>query len=58
MKHPGRPRDERREAYTVCFALKRTQKVQRNLTQRLLDQLDRCKDDEARKLLLGIREAM
>lgn len=59
MKHPGgRPRDERREAYTARFGLKRTHRAQRDLTQRLMDQLDGCKDDEARKVLLGIREAM
>lgn len=58
MKHPGRPRDERREAYTVRFGLKRTTKVQRSVTQRLLNQLDGCQDDEARKVILGIREAM
>ena len=49
----GRPPNLRREAYVERFHL--TQKnMKRYLSNSFMDQLDRCKDDEARRLLLGV----
>jgi hypothetical protein len=53
----GRPGDRRRMAYIDRFGL--TQKFPwRLITHSLMDRLDACKDDEARKVLLGIREPL
>jgi hypothetical protein len=49
----ARPRDERREMYAQMFNLPYSLRIRNFLTQSLMDQLDRCKDDEARRVLLG-----
>jgi hypothetical protein len=50
----GRPKDERRWAYVKRFGLNPI-RPHHKLTTKLLDQLDRCKDDEARRLILGVK---
>lgn len=47
--------DWRRQLYLERFALGYYNPT-RELTQTELDQLDRCKDDESRRILLGIGE--
>jgi hypothetical protein len=47
----GRPRDERREAYIRKYGLT-YRRPARELSNSFLDQLDRCVDDSARRLLL------
>jgi hypothetical protein len=49
----GRPCDPRRQMYADRFYL--TEKVAKHgLTDAFLDQLDKCKDDASRRLLLGV----
>ena len=43
-----------REAYMLRFGIPRTKKHILWLTASVLEQLGRCKDDEARRLLLGV----
>ena len=50
VRGPGRPADPRVKQYMERFGLSR--KVFRRRT--LLDQLDACQSDEARRLLLGV----
>lgn len=52
MRAGGRPVDPRRDMYIQHFHLHITPKKRKRLTRQLLDQLDRCKDDEARILIL------
>jgi hypothetical protein len=48
--------DPRREAWVQKLGMKTTpRQSRRTLTPDTLEHLDRCKDDEARKVLLGIR---
>jgi len=54
MSKPGRKRCERREFYRVKFAL--TPRQAKHLCTWMLDTLDACKSDEARRLLLGVSE--
>ena len=49
-----RPPDVRRAEYVERLGVQQG-KPRRLFTQTLMDRLDRCKDDEARKVLLGIR---
>ncbi len=54
MKHPGgKPMDRRRAAYVKKFDI-RNYRVWRYLTYPLMDQLDACSDDMARRILLGV----
>jgi hypothetical protein len=48
----GRPADPRREAIMRKFEITRRQNRER-LTPALLEQLENCKSDTARRLLLG-----
>ena len=50
VRGPGRPADPRVKQYMERFGLSR--KVFRR--RKLLDQLDACQSDEARRLLLGV----
>ena len=50
VRGPGRPADPRVKQYMERFGLSR--KVCRR--RKLLDQLDACQSDEARRLLLGV----
>jgi hypothetical protein len=45
--------NERRVEYERKFDIKRIGKTRINLSEAFLDQLDNCKDDDARRLLLG-----
>ena len=47
--------DPRRKAYVLLYRL-RIRKAARLLTDALMDQLDACKSDEARRLILGVPE--
>jgi len=49
--HPGRPRDDRKAALAATYSL--SERQLRRISQPFLDQLDRCKDDDARRILLG-----
>jgi len=51
----GRFVDRRRRAYMKRFGIK-CRRPWRDLPDDLLLQLDRCADDEARRILLGITE--
>jgi len=55
MAKVGRKRDEVRDAWIERFDLK-TSTPRRRLPSRLLSQLSECKDDETRRILLGISE--
>jgi hypothetical protein len=55
MKRGRRP-STRRLGYCARFSLKARIRIDHLLNEKLLDQLDRCKTDEARKVLLGIRK--
>lgn len=44
--------DERRRALAKRHGL--TRQEQHRITARMLDQLDQCKDDDARRLILGV----
>lgn len=48
------PNQSRSEHYRHMFGLSNEPFIRRLLSWRLLDQLDACKDDEARRLLLGL----
>lgn len=50
----GRPPDAIRHAWATRFALPPRQ--EHRLDPRAMAQLSRCKSDEARRLLLGVRE--
>lgn len=49
---PNRPGDPRKASVSERYGL--TEKQARKLTQRFMDQLERCKDEASRRLLLGI----
>jgi hypothetical protein len=55
----GRPLNPRRQAWALRFPELRKHSAnhlrRRLLTERMMDHLDRCRDDEARRVLLGIR---
>ena len=51
VRGPGRPADPRVKQYMERFGLSR--KVFRR--RKLLDQLDACQSDEARRILLGVK---
>jgi hypothetical protein len=61
MKMIGPPRrsgpklDPRREAYKAKYALRpdRNSSARKQLSESFLDQLDNCKSEEARRILLG-----
>lgn len=53
MNNIGRPRNQWRDAYTKRFGL--SKRKRRNLEARVLEQLELCGDDDARRVLLGIR---
>ena len=57
VRKGGRPRIERRNAYRLRFGLTAKQATM-FLRENGMDQLDRCKDDEARRLLLGTSEVV
>jgi hypothetical protein len=42
----------RRDQYAYRFGLSRRMKI--NMMLKFVDQLDRCADDEARRILLGV----
>lgn len=46
--------DRRRQGYAQRFSVPENGRTRRLLTQSLMDQLDRCKSDEARRLILGV----
>jgi hypothetical protein len=50
----GRKNCPIREAYILRFGIPRTNRRVRWLTAPVLQQLGRCKTDEARRLLLGV----
>ena len=53
----GRPRScQRTVSYALKFGLAYCQARPRTMTSQFLDQLDLCKSDEARRLLLGVSE--
>ena len=54
-KQVGRPANVRRLAVMQKYGMKLCT-PRRLLTESLLDQLDRCQSEEARKLLLGVTE--
>ena len=55
MKHPvGHPAEPVREAWAMRFGIKG--KFQRLLTSAMCWQLCRCRDDSARRLLLGVSQ--
>jgi hypothetical protein len=54
-KHAGRPANERRLEVMQKYGVS-TFWSRRLLTDSLLDQLERCPSEEARKILLGIVE--
>jgi len=54
MEQPGRPLYERRSYYAELFHL--TSKQRKHLSVELLDQLDKCQSDVARKLLINARQ--
>ncbi len=49
-----RTMDPRRLSFIARFELRRTERTRRMLSHKLMDQLDACADDEARRLLLGV----
>ena len=50
----SRPADLRRQARVIEFHISMSESAQRRLlTQSLLDMLDHCRSDEARRILLG-----
>lgn len=51
----GRPADPRRENYRVRFSLSR-KRTDNRMRPADFDQLDRCKSDEARRILLGVSQ--
>jgi hypothetical protein len=51
---PGRPGDERRRAWGLRFGL--TKRQRENLTPSLMEQLELCKSDAARRLIMGVSE--
>lgn len=51
----GRPRNQKRDGYVQAYSLTRRQSDNR-LTPESMAQLDACKDDMARRLLLGCTE--
>ena len=55
----GQPLNPRRQGYALRFPELRKYSAERMrkefLTERMMDQLDRCRDDDARRVLLGIR---
>ena len=51
---PGRPPNERKQFYAKKFKLKGKQA--RNLQNSRMDELDKCPDDMARRLMLGVSE--
>ena len=53
----GRPPcDDRATYYTLRFGLKSDRRRAKILTWKLLDQLDACQSDCARRLILGVSE--
>lgn len=52
MGKPGRPSEERRAMYISRFNIAPQRKMWRFLTPEFMDQLDACKSDEARRILL------
>ncbi len=46
--------DPRRMAFITKFDLRYTVRLGRMLSTKMMDQLDACADDEARRLLLGV----
>ena len=52
MNKGGRPRNELRDAYREKYKL--TPKQAAKLYAPVLEQLERCKDEDARRVLLGI----
>jgi hypothetical protein len=53
-EHGGRPQDWRRRQLAETYQL--TWGKVRKISCDTLDQLERCQSDEARRILLGIRE--
>jgi hypothetical protein len=53
---PSIRRDPLREAYTMRYGL--SQKQRKSLTPPLLNQLQACKSEEARRLILGVSESV
>jgi hypothetical protein len=51
MAQPGRPVDERRARWKARYGLQWTRC---RLPIRLLDQLDQCRSEEARRIILGL----
>ena len=54
----GRKSCSIREAYMLRFGIPRTRKHVIWLTASVLEQVGRCKDDEARRIILGVSERM
>lgn len=53
-KNVGRPRRARKNYYITTFGIKDTPKRRVILTEEFMDQLERCADDSARRVLLGL----
>jgi len=54
MNPKGRPLDRRRERYMRQFDITHVVRPDHKLTVAVMDQLDACKGNEARRVLLGI----
>jgi 5-methylcytosine-specific restriction endonuclease McrA len=55
----GRPADPRRALYIARLGLKSDPKsIKDLLPTKMLDRLDRCRDDDFRKVLFGVKEEM
>lgn len=53
-KHPPSPTNIRRTELLERFGIVPTIRRKRDLRPSFMDQIDKCKDDSARRLLLGV----
>ncbi len=53
-KSVGHRRNARKNYYILTFGITDTIKHRLILTEAFMDQLDRCKDDDSRRILLGL----
>lgn len=56
MKHPGGHPIVKPERMAWALRFELTERQKRTITDKVCEQLSMCKDDQARRLLLGIKE--